>query len=423
MNEQLVEAEMSFLGSLILGGKKIAETYCALLNEDAFFVPAHKFLALAIRHIVDRGQEPDLVVLKHELSDRSDSQGKKWLELVGGEDYLIAVAEAVPSISNVESYSSIVKSRWIRRRMLAASRALAEAAKDPDCPVSEVVAKANELMAESSSLTPASVFAHISEIDVAESRDVGIPTGIQGLDSQISMGGYPAGQLSIVRAYHKGGKSTFLIQSALHAASTGHRVLYATFADLHRKHIKRRMMRMETGSMYPPDSPGLFDDWTKAHDSLNALPIDIYDVAEVDDGGTVEEFTAWAGSRMKTHGQWDVVFVDYAQELTSGNRRINSKLEEQMECARLLNRFASQKKVAVVVGSQITQDLGGGKRTKWGRDWEEKAGWVLTINPPQEYGGDQGIEISYSRFGFQHPNAVTVPVRFNTQLLSLEEVL
>lgn len=426
MNEEtrspLAETEAAFLGACILSKDSLnaCRSYRFLLNEDAFLEPQHKIVAETMGVLCDRGVAPDLVTLSHEMSDRRGSGGKTWLELAGGDDSLIAIAEAVPSTANLEHYASILKSRWLRRRILQSSKELAETAKNPDVTVSEVIAKAQEVSASASALMPRSVFAHISEIDVSSNKDIGIPTGISGLDSQISMNGYPAGQMSMVRAYHKGGKSTFLIQSALHAASNGYKVLYATFADLHRKHIKRRMMRMLTGSMYPPESEGLFGDWHKMQDELHAMPIDVYDVAETDDGGTVEEFTAWAISRMKVHGQWDAVFVDYAQELTSASRRIGGKMEEQMECARVLNRFAAQTKCAVVVGSQITTDLAGNKRTKWGRDWEEKAGWVLTIAPPAE-NGLQSIEISYSRFGYQHPKSVDIPVRFNPQLLTLDE--
>lgn len=422
MSSPLAETEAALLGAIILSRDSLnaARSYKFLLHEDAFIETEHKYIASVICALAEKGMAPDLVTIKHELSDRIGAQGKTWLELSGGEDTLISVAEAVPSASNIDHYASIIKARWQRRRILQSSHELAEFAKNPDVSISEVIAKAQEVSAASASLMPRSVFAHISEIEVADSKDIGIPTGISGLDSQIGMNGYPAGQLSVVRAYHKGGKSTFLIQSALHAASSGYKVLYATFADLHRKHIKRRLMRMLTGSMYPPETDGLFGDWHKMQDELHAMQLDIYDVAETDDGGTVEEFVAWATSRSKTHGAWDAIFVDYAQELTSGSRRISGKMEDQMECARILNRFASQTKAAVVVGSQITTDLMGGKRTKWGRDWEEKAGWVLTISPPGE-SGLQSVEISYSRFGYQHPKSVDVPVRFNSQLLTLDE--
>jgi len=748
----LAEAEASFLGACILSDGKAALEYRQLLHQDTFKTHNYGLIAEAIGGLLDKGSIVDLVTLCHDLSTRKN-RDNNWLELVGGEDAVIHVAETVPSVKNIGHYAQIVREAYQRRKILQSAKELAERCNNRDASISEVIAKSQEVASTTASLMPKKVFTHIRDIDIVQEKEVGISTGFDGLDSQISMGGFPSGQLSVVRAYHKGGKcwglgtkirmadstvkevqdivvgdlvmgpdsnprtvlslargtdamyritpargheswscngahilvlvnrqtgreweesvgeylnrsdaskgsiqmkysaydgeykdvfdpylagiwlgdgtlglphisahvddaeiidyiwrygvstgnevkfskkrglgvlvrinnrggtlalreyaesasvggkhipheyftasleqrlrllagiidsdghrhnngydlvfkgeafarqvvelargcglcavvkecskgikstgftgtywriciygntsiipvllprkkcqpsrrngngrmsftiepigageyygfelsddglllladgtvnhnSTFLVQAGLCAANRGLKVLYATFADLNRKHIKRRMMRMLTGYQYPPEGGGLFDDWHKTMDDLNDKHIDVYDVAEADDGGTVEEFTAWAESTAKTQGPWDLVLVDYAQELVSGSRRIADKMGDQMECARVLNRFASRTKIATVVGSQITMDMNGGRKTKWGRDWEEKAGWVLTIVPPPPGSNplEMSIEISYSRFGPQAPRSSPVPVRFNTTALMLDEV-
>ncbi len=98
---------MSVLGSMILDGS--AKTYAAgYLSRRDFFRPAHQTMFMAISGL---DGEPDLVRLKHALGQE--------LAACGGDDYLIQVAEYVPSSANVRHYAEIVKQKARVRRLIS----------------------------------------------------------------------------------------------------------------------------------------------------------------------------------------------------------------------------------------------------------------------------------------------------------------
>ncbi len=98
---------MSVLGSMVLDGRanKAAGGY---LSRRDFYRPAHQAMFDALRHLEG---EPDLVRWREALGAE--------LSKCGGEDYLIQVAEFVPSSANAMHYAEIVKQKSRVRRLLS----------------------------------------------------------------------------------------------------------------------------------------------------------------------------------------------------------------------------------------------------------------------------------------------------------------
>lgn len=110
-----LEAEMSTLGSMILKNEA-ARDLSRLLDERDFYRPAHKVIFSAMAGLVSRQTPIDLVTLKNELARREN------LYDVGGEDYLIQIAEYVPSAANATHYAQIVIDKSTARRIEHAAR-------------------------------------------------------------------------------------------------------------------------------------------------------------------------------------------------------------------------------------------------------------------------------------------------------------
>src|ERR1044072_10045669 len=96
----------------------ILEPRAAVLAERVvmasdFFRPAHQAIFTACCGLAD---ELDLVTLKHDL----EASGK--LAACGGEEYLVSLAEFVPSVANIEHYAGIVKEKSERRRTVAEAK-------------------------------------------------------------------------------------------------------------------------------------------------------------------------------------------------------------------------------------------------------------------------------------------------------------
>jgi hypothetical protein len=134
----------------------------------------------------------------------------------------------------------------------------------------------------------------------------------------------------------------------------------------------------------------------------------------MESGYDVETFAAWFRTK-HTKQPYDLVFVDYAQELRSRSKMVTSELSEARECASVLTKMAGLAIVPVVVGSQVTIGQNGAKDiTKGSRIWEEKGGSIIRVRRfdpdkdkdkiPQEYQGlaNASAEVQKNRFGFRN---------------------
>lgn len=104
-----IEAEMCVLGSMMLDANKI-DTVLKIIDGDCFYREDHMKIFDVLYAMHHRGAPIDLVLVRDELIQRSD------LVAVGGVDYLVALAENVPSAANAEHYAKIVRRHYYMRK-------------------------------------------------------------------------------------------------------------------------------------------------------------------------------------------------------------------------------------------------------------------------------------------------------------------
>jgi len=393
------ELEMSLLGACMLS--KVAYAPCASrLTLESFMMPCHKPIWQAIDHLKEHA---DLVTVIQWLKNHDQ------LEIAGGEDYIIQLAETCPSPGAAEHYATEVAAYAERRRLYTEATLLQRQCADMSVNDDAIEDTTNRIAARSYSGNFVYNFGEI----VPQDDDIGVPTPWHGLNDCISTRGFPKSQTTIIRAYHKGGKSAALCQSFSHVMERGLRGVYATFADLNKDQIKRRIMRQLCGWGRQPDNPidrEEYDKWWHRTQLWDAL---VYDAALNEDGSNIEAFVAWVkAEHVKKKIQF--ICVDYAQELGSSQIRGHDEYAQAALCSRALNQLARQLQIPILIGSQITKGKDGGTTiTKGSRVWEERAGWVLTIGEEKDY-----IESTYSRFG---GDKTEVPVTFDPTFLTFVE--
>ena len=109
---QLVEAEMSLIGSMLLDHEVIGDVVQIIKSGDDFFKPAHGSIYDSIVELYDKHSKLDLVSLNQLLIDRGI-----W-EAIGGESYLIDLAESVPSASHADHYARLVREKAMIRKLI-----------------------------------------------------------------------------------------------------------------------------------------------------------------------------------------------------------------------------------------------------------------------------------------------------------------
>jgi replicative DNA helicase len=111
---QAVDVEAAVLGAMLLEKEAIAKVL-AVLDETAFYKPAHQLVYKAMIDLFERSEPVDLITLTEELKRRGD------LEKVGGEYTIADFTTKVASAANVEYHAHIVLEKALMRGLIGAS--------------------------------------------------------------------------------------------------------------------------------------------------------------------------------------------------------------------------------------------------------------------------------------------------------------
>lgn len=394
-----MEAEMSALGCCLYTSRAAEEVVSALVETD-FFRPAHRVIFRALTWLTEHKRPIDILTLKARLTEAGD------LENIGGYEHLLRIVESVPTAANAAHYADIVKQNGVLRNLEETGRKIIQLCRDADLDTAAKITEAEKLTKAVQYRASAAPIP-IQKIAMQLMDDVepeGVPTGFKFLDRMTDCGGYPADQVTAVCGYSKAGKTTFSISSGKRIAERGGRVLFYTLADLSPKQITRKIVTMNTGIKRKPQ--GLDADEHEAWaNALNDIYVGGWDFEYLEahtHGRAIEDIVVAVRSACWERKR-DVVFVDYAQEITTKREKMRDNPTQVLEHAsRELAALARELKVPIVVGSQITDDGRGNVMTKYARGLEEAAGWVLRIHrkTQEEKESDRiDVETAFNRFG------------------------
>ncbi len=354
-----LEAEMSTLGSMILSDRA-AEEIVTILEDVDFYRPAHQEIFRAMRQLVNNSRPIDLVTLRNELVAR-----EKLYE-VGGEDYLIQVAEYVPSAANANYYAQIVLDKATLRRLEKAGREIIGIVREADeSSADDRVDKAEQAVFEvgkkrlGSYFTPVSSLAKEFFIDVdniIESGEplVGITSGFSDLDKMTT--GFYGGDLVIIGARPSMGKTSLVLDFALAAARERKGAVAVFSLEMSGLQLVRRMVSMVSGvSSHSLKNPNISADMYRkladACEHLYSLPIHIDDASDV----TPLEMRGKC-RRLKAEQGLALVVIDYLQ-LMRGSRRTENRTQEISDIARSIKAMAKELKVPVIALSQLNRGV------------------------------------------------------------------
>jgi replicative DNA helicase len=226
---QSIEAEACVLGAMMLDVQAVSLARRIVQTVD-FYRPAHQVIFDALCYVMDSRKPVDLVIVRDELIRR------KKLEEVGGIDYVVALAEGVPSIANVEYYAKIVRDKSLLRQAIVAARKLERDAYNPMAAAVEVIGSGQQALydlarpmssgdeaylGEAARRVLANMEAELTHGKPVERR---FSSGYPDIDRCIH--GLRGGRMVTLAAKTKAGKSMFALNMAFHVAMQGGPVLY-----------------------------------------------------------------------------------------------------------------------------------------------------------------------------------------------------
>lgn len=275
---------------------------------------------------------------------------------------LVKDTPAVPA--HVQHYADAIRSHSWRRRLGAALRTAADnldRADDPEAVVGTVmqqlaaagrVSKARAL--DAMALAKATVHALDAAQQAAENGGLtGIPTGIRKLDAVL--GGLHAGDLVVIGARPKVGKTALLLTAALNAAVATYRVGIVS-AEMSASELGLRLAAMLGQLSVGALRSGRLSEhaWHSAAEAtgrMRQLPLQVLDQPAARVSDIVRQAHAWARST-----GLDVLGVDYLQRLQPDGRAERRDLAVGM-MAQQLKTLARDLDIPVVLLAQLSRDV------------------------------------------------------------------
>ncbi len=351
-----IEAEMSLLGSIILDWRVCGEVLQIVDSAQAFYKPAHGAIFEVLRELYDVEQSIDMVQLNQKLVD------KEMLEQVGGLQYLIELAESVPSAVSAGHYARIVRDKATLRSLISASGRVLHDCYNTDDPAQEQVDRAGQLIyqiAEKKSANDASLLKDLLEetyerLENDDGRPItGLGTGFLDLDEMTN--GLQQGEMVIVAARPSMGKTAFMLNMAEHVCATsGHPV--AVFSlEMSKQQLAQRLLCSRSGVNADRLRKNML-----SSDEFQKLAMTVGDLSEaplyIDDtpGLSLLQLRAKA-RRLAMDKHIKAVFVDYMQLMSEPSAARENRQQEVSTISRGIKALARELSVPVVCLSQLNR--------------------------------------------------------------------
>jgi len=345
-----IEAERAILGGVMMDNNSLADVL-EILEADGsdFYQTGHRILFQTILSLIDKGTPADSITICSAL----DGSGN--LEKVGGMVGISEIQDGAMSSANIKHYAKIVKGTAVKRRIIAETVRLIEAAYTPSIPTEEILSEAQKTILSLSLAKDRNtvqtaydmakhVFAMIEARHQAGGTIQGLPTGFTQLDHLA--GGLQSGNLVIIAARPGMGKTAFAVNIGARLALEGHPLLIFSL-EMPSEDIMTRILSVRTGLDSRLLSRGIVrnDQWKALADATQKIsesPLFIDDKASI----TPAEIRAKA-RRMKAEHKIELVIVDYLQLMRVPGRH-DTREQQVAEISRTLKEIARELEIPVI---------------------------------------------------------------------------
>jgi replicative DNA helicase len=285
------------------------------------------------------------------------------LDRVGGNDYLAALVEGVPTTASCEYYARLVRDKALLRHLIGATEEIREDGYESQDDPAEIIDRAEHKIfqiasrqvgdqAASMETLLQSTFESLSNAD--GSMITGLATGYYKLDELTA--GLQNSEMIVIAARPSMGKTALACNMAEYMGIRDKRPVLMFSLEMSKEqlalrflasHAKFNMQRLRRGNLNP-------EQWTQvqmAADDLEKAPIFIDDSADLN----VLRLRAKA-RRMKAAADIQCLFVDYLQLMGPMSSSRNESRQQQIaEMSRGLKALARELGIPVVVLSQLNR--------------------------------------------------------------------
>src|ERR1700704_5655837 len=354
-----VDAEQGVLGSMLISPREIIAECVEKINEEYFYVPAHRTVYTVLVELWNAGQGIDLITFTQVLRDRN------VLDAVGGAAFVTSLFTFVPTAANVGYYIEIVRDKYILRSIIAASTESVRRAYEEQDEVGnlldeveqKIFAVGEDRFKGKMLSMKDQVMEAIESIEKLYERKggiTGISTGFIEFDRMTS--GLHPSEMIVIAARPSMGKTALAMNIAEHVAINERLPVGVFSLEMSSQQLVQRLLcsrarvnlqKVRDGFLAERDFPSL----TAAASKLAEAKIFIDDSASL----TILELRAKA-RRLKAQKNIKLIVVDYLQLLRSTSRRAQDNRQlEISEISAGLKGLAQELKIPVIVVAQLNR--------------------------------------------------------------------
>ena len=343
-----LESEMCVLGAILIDAPHALPVVIDIISATDFYTVPHQQIYAAMLKMYSENSAVDFVTLSEKL------------KIDDAKNYLLRLADMIPSIANTKAYAEIVaKNAKVRKFKQVISEVETVTAENID----EVIEK---LQADTYNFT-----VNTAKRGLRASKDIAmdwytnlfksqaqmrVDTGYSDLDRILK--GMWGGNLVLLAARPAVGKSAFALNIGKHIAKQG-KTVNVFSCEMEENELMERMVADESGVCMDDliDSESLKDNQekiaqiAKGVDTVYKLPLNISDNSSI----TVSQIRA----QCRMTKNLGLIIVDYLQLLQSSKKSENRN-QEVGAISRELKLLANDLKVPVLALSQLNREAGRG---------------------------------------------------------------
>ena len=337
---QNIEAEQTVLAACLLS-TGVFEEVSLKLKPESFFRPAHKMIFEAMREMNARSIPIDVI----SVSDNLKAAGQ--LEAVGGQQYLLELADNTFAFTSWQHHAEIVSRDAIRRELLMSAAQITSLAYDSPADPKELISQSEAALFGVTEQTVNSSFKGIQELLVEANEEIAEMGNREGMRP---------GNLIILAARPAVGKTSFAMNLAANAAKSGAPVAFFSL-EMSSNEITQRLLAAEAGLALSRMRNGQLTegDWSQliqASSDLSNCELYVDDSA----GLSIVELRTKA-RRMMRNKKNGLIIVDYLQLMQPVIPHPNNRAVEVAEISRGLKVLAKELEVPIISLSQLSRGV------------------------------------------------------------------
>lgn len=360
-----LEAEQSVLGSILID-QECMELVVSEINADAFYLPQHREIFSAMMLMYTNSKAIDPVIIADALIK------KGHYDTAGGREYLMTLAQSVPSTVNIEYYVKIVKEQFYLRSLVNISNSIIDQATGGEADASAILDRAEQMIydirqgkekngpTKISEVIVNDVYTKLAQI-TGEDKDKykGIPSGFGMLDKYLT--GLNKSDLILIGARPAMGKTSFALNLAQNISMGARKKCIVFSLEMTKSQLAERLLASQAGVESQKLKTGEMskEEWVRlgnAAGQFNDVELYLDDTSSI----TVPEIK----SRVRRMKNVDCIIIDYLGLISSAGKKEN-RVQEVSEITRNLKMMAKDLNIPVICCAQLSRGTEGhGKNHK-----------------------------------------------------------